>query len=87
MTYHYPEEYLLNNNDTIKTQVYRQELTDRIIIYSLNKNIISFDDVSKFQYLSEKIIEMYLDKWNWELISKFQCLSDSFREKYKQYLK
>jgi hypothetical protein len=52
----------------------------------LIENIKSFNEfdwfsVSRFQNLSEKIIEDYSDELWWDCISEYQCLSEEFIRK------
>ena len=47
---------------------------------------LNWDDISKYQRLTEPFIEKYKDKVNWWVISKYQKLSESFVEKYKDEL-
>jgi len=41
-----------------------------------------WEEISKYQKLSEAFIEKYADKVDWTLISKYQKLSEPFIEKY-----
>ena len=46
-----------------------------------------WEDICKYQILSEDFIEKNKNFIDWNLISKFQTLSESFIEKYKHSLK
>jgi len=39
---------------------------------------VDWDEISKYQNLSEVFIAAYKDKVNWQLASRYQDVSDSF---------
>jgi hypothetical protein len=47
------------------------------------KNIVSWDDISKFQKLSENFIREFQDKVDWVWISEYQKLSEDFIREFK----
>jgi hypothetical protein len=47
------------------------------------KNIVSWDDISKFQKLSEEFIREFKDKVNWKCISQYQKLSEGFIREFQ----
>ena len=49
---------------------------------NINNFVVDWYRISKFQKLSEELIEKLFDKVDWYYISKYQTLSESFIEKY-----
>src|SRR5574344_2919093 len=88
--------YIINKNFIMKVKEYirifnsgsveekiQAGIIDIDILYPEGCDNVKWNNISKYQKLSEEFIEKHKDKLNWDKISEYQKLREPFIEKYK----
>jgi hypothetical protein len=80
LTYTEAEKELIISFDTLREKQFPIDFLEQ---YSHTFDRFQWQQVSKYQNLSENFIEKHKHKLYWEIVSKYQHLSQEFIEKYR----